>query len=207
MRQLPGIGLRVILYHGRNDELRRDSAWQLDFSQARRDQLTVYLNLNFMNLFPGSASSLTNLLVSGNNPVTRARAADGLIMGWFYPDLVPAVRTVLTNALRDPDNGVRMAAASTLGHARDHREMIVPALRQALSDPDPSVRGNAATSLGAFGADAKDAVPEMLKLLDDPKTYPKQRSAEMVLKIDPEAAAKAGVKGQGNPTQGIGPPR
>jgi hypothetical protein len=46
LRRVPGIGLRVILYHGRNDELRRDSPWQLDFSQARPDQLTVYLNLN-----------------------------------------------------------------------------------------------------------------------------------------------------------------
>ena len=46
LRRLPGIGLRVILYHGRDDELRRDSPWQLDFSQAKPDQLTVYLNLN-----------------------------------------------------------------------------------------------------------------------------------------------------------------
>lgn len=46
LRDLPEIGLRIILYHGRNDELRRDSPWQLDFSQARPDQLTVYINLN-----------------------------------------------------------------------------------------------------------------------------------------------------------------
>jgi hypothetical protein len=46
LRKLPGIGLRVVLYRGRDDELRRDSEWQLDFSQARPDQLTVYLNLN-----------------------------------------------------------------------------------------------------------------------------------------------------------------
>ena len=46
LRKLPGIGLRVIVYRGRNDEQRRDSAWQLDFSQARPGQLTVYLNLN-----------------------------------------------------------------------------------------------------------------------------------------------------------------
>ncbi len=46
LRALPGIGLHLVLYHGRNDELRRDSAWQLDFSQARPNQLTVYLNLN-----------------------------------------------------------------------------------------------------------------------------------------------------------------
>jgi hypothetical protein len=50
LRRLPGIGLRVVLYHGRNDELRRDSDWQLDFSQARPNQLTVYVNLNARNM-------------------------------------------------------------------------------------------------------------------------------------------------------------
>lgn len=50
LRELRGIALRVLLYRGRNDELRRDSPWQLDFSQARPDQLTVYLNLNALGL-------------------------------------------------------------------------------------------------------------------------------------------------------------
>jgi hypothetical protein len=50
LRNLPGIGLRVILYHGQDQEMRRDSPWQLDFSQARPEQLTVYLNLNAKGL-------------------------------------------------------------------------------------------------------------------------------------------------------------
>jgi hypothetical protein len=50
LRRLDGIGLRLILYRGRNDELRRDSTWQLDFSHARPDQLTVYLNLRATNI-------------------------------------------------------------------------------------------------------------------------------------------------------------
>jgi hypothetical protein len=50
LRGLHGISLRVILYRGRDDEQRRDSPWQLDYSQARPDQLTVYLNLNAPSL-------------------------------------------------------------------------------------------------------------------------------------------------------------
>jgi hypothetical protein len=46
LRKLPGIGLRLILYKGRNDDGRRDSTWQLDFSHARPEQLTIYLNLS-----------------------------------------------------------------------------------------------------------------------------------------------------------------
>jgi hypothetical protein len=50
LRRVRGVGLRVILYHGRDDELRRDSAWQVDFSHARPEQLTVYVNLDTKTL-------------------------------------------------------------------------------------------------------------------------------------------------------------
>jgi hypothetical protein len=50
LRSVQGVGLRVILYHGRDDDLRQDSPWQLDFSHARPDQITVYVNLNAKTL-------------------------------------------------------------------------------------------------------------------------------------------------------------
>jgi hypothetical protein len=46
LRGLKGIGMRLVLYLGRDDESRRDSAWQLDYSHARPNQVTIYLNLN-----------------------------------------------------------------------------------------------------------------------------------------------------------------
>ena len=49
LREIKGIGLRIILYKGRDDERRRHSDWQLDFSHARPKQLTIYLNLNAKN--------------------------------------------------------------------------------------------------------------------------------------------------------------
>jgi len=62
LRELPGSSLRFVRYQGRNDELRRDSPWQLDFSQARPEQLTIYWNekaasLDFKKIkLPESAS-------------------------------------------------------------------------------------------------------------------------------------------------------
>jgi hypothetical protein len=50
LRKLKGIGLRLILYKGKNDEQRRDSPWQLDYSHARPEQLAIYLNLNAPDL-------------------------------------------------------------------------------------------------------------------------------------------------------------
>src|SRR5438270_739926 len=37
LHKLPGISTRLKLYPGRNDEQRRDSSWQLDFSHAHPD--------------------------------------------------------------------------------------------------------------------------------------------------------------------------
>jgi hypothetical protein len=45
IRGIDGVGFRLILYKGRDDEQRRDSAWQLDFSKAHPDLLTVYVNI------------------------------------------------------------------------------------------------------------------------------------------------------------------
>lgn len=50
LRQIPAVGFRLVLYAGRNDELRRDSSWQLDFSHAHPDELTLYLSLNSKNV-------------------------------------------------------------------------------------------------------------------------------------------------------------
>ena len=46
IRELKGISMRLVLYRGRNDEGRLDSTWQLHYSHARSNQLTIYLNLN-----------------------------------------------------------------------------------------------------------------------------------------------------------------
>jgi HEAT repeat protein len=48
--------------------------------------------------------------------------------------------------------------------------------------------------LGLFGSNAKSAVPELIKLLGDPSSNVVDHAASTLKKIDPEAAAKVGVK-------------
>jgi HEAT repeat protein len=93
--------------------------------------------------------------------------------------------------LQDPDPGPRMSAAASFRDWKQRLDVVVPALTRALSDPHWGVRGNAAFSLGTFRSAAKPAVPELLKLLHDTNDYPRKRAMEMLLKLDPEAAAKA----------------
>ena len=64
LREIPGSSLQFVRYKGRNDELRRDSPWQLDFSQAHPEQLTIYLNekaasLDFKKIKMPEAASKT----------------------------------------------------------------------------------------------------------------------------------------------------
>ncbi|MBI3415975.1 MAG: HEAT repeat domain-containing protein [Verrucomicrobia bacterium] len=144
-------------------------------------------------MMPKSVPVLTNVLLKGN-VTARCRAADALTTAFSLAAVEEMGRTALLNALNDPDPGPRATAASAFQFWNTRLDLIVPVLARALSDPDPSVRGNAATSLGNFGNAARPAVPMLLKLLQDTNDYPRKRSAEMLLKIDPDAASKAGVK-------------
>jgi HEAT repeat protein len=148
-------------------------------------------------MMPDSVPVLTNILATGK-ATARCRAADNLITAFSHPEVEAMARTALINALRDSDPGVRMAAAAAFQFWNTRLDLVVPALTRALSDPDPSVRGNAATSLGNFGSAARVAVPELMRLLRDTNSYVSgtvsDRAAEMLFKIDPEAAAKASIK-------------
>ena len=148
-------------------------------------------------MMPVSVPVLTNILATGN-VMARSRAADNLVTAFSHPAAETMARAALMAALHDSDRGVRMSAASAFQFWNTHLDVVVPELTRALSDPDPSVRGNAATSLGNFGRAAKLAVPELLKLLRDRNSYVSgtvgDRAAEMLLRIDADAAARAGVK-------------
>ncbi len=141
-------------------------------------------------ILPKSAPVLTNVLAMGNVKA-RSSAAWVLMTASSHPEIEEMARTALINALRDPERGPRINAASALGSWKQRPNEVVPALSRALSDPDWSVRGNAAISLEILGSAAKPAVPELLKLLHDTNDYPRKRAASALLKIDPEAAAKA----------------
>jgi HEAT repeat protein len=107
---------------------------------------------------------------------------------------VPAKEAVsaLLTARRDPDPGVRLAAACALAHCQpDQATDVVPALIKALNDPDWAVRGAAAQSLGIIGGPAKKAGPALQLLLQDPIRLVRQEAATALREVDPETAKKA----------------
>jgi HEAT repeat protein len=90
---------------------------------------------------------------------------------------------------------VRSTAIFALGKIGTEPDRVVPVLMNALHDPRPDVRINAVRALVQFGPKAKLAVPALVEILSNAQDGMQRSHAEYVLKaIDPEAAAKAGVK-------------
>ncbi len=83
------------------------------------------------------------------NPSPRLRALAARALGETRDAAaVPA----LLEALRDPDDEVRLGAVQALGRIGRTAAPAVPVLREALRDPRPEIRAAAARSLDAIAA-------------------------------------------------------
>jgi HEAT repeat protein len=96
----------------------------------------------------------------------------------------------LIRALEDDNVEVRARAAEALGTLADPR--VVEPLIEALAGPSELVRERAAKALGAVG-DAR-AVEPLIKALQDRDRYVKAAAAGALKRLDPSAAARAGVR-------------
>ncbi len=117
----------------------------------------------------------------------RFQARVALVIDGIAPTtegLVPA----LVAAMRDPDVQVHILAAQALGRTG---ERVVPDLIAALEDTDAKTRHLCGTTLGLMGAAARAAVPTLIEHAKS-KTD-RWWAAEAVLRIDPKAAAAAGI--------------
>lgn len=98
----------------------------------------------------------------------------------------------LLDAATNSDFSIRFNALTALGEIHAQSELVVPVLVAALRNRDES-RVAAEASLGDFEEDAKAAVPSLLELAKDEQP-PRSFAAEALKRIDPDAAARAGVK-------------
>jgi len=83
-----------------------------------------------------------------------------------------------------------MGALSAVGPA----ERTIPLLSWALSDADPDIREAAVHGLAQFGTNAEQAVLRVVRLLGDSNEMVRNEATNALKAIDPEAAAKTGVK-------------
>jgi HEAT repeat protein len=178
-----------------------------------RPAVPALINLYEENISPSSQNYVSRSLIAIGPDATRA-AIPSFLRGTASPNVLvrknavmalsqvhdepSLVVSTLAKSLNDNNVTIRVSAAWGLGaFGREVRQAISlaePVLTQALCDPDGTVRGTAACSLQHFGAEAKQAVPALLELLKDKDMYARGAAAGALEQIDPEAAAKAGVK-------------
>jgi len=99
---------------------------------------------------------------AGQEVAPRAGPTPLVVEGWSGADL-----RLLQNALSDPDEGRRAAAARSLSTLGEGAASLVPDLTDALEDRSPAVRAAAAWALGRAGPVAGSAGPRLLRLLRD----------------------------------------
>jgi HEAT repeat protein len=125
------------------------------------------------------------------SPYARQCAARSL--GYIGPAATRAI-PVLLRGMADTNSLVRCDTMMALADVHAEPELVVPALTNALNDAQSMIRLSACMALGVVGGEAKQAVPALVKSLGDPDPTVRGRAAQALRQIDPEAAAKAGLK-------------
>jgi len=119
----------------------------------------------------------------------RSSAAGDL--GTFGPAAKAAV-PALIQALKGPEAEMHEAAISALGKIHSEPDMVIPLLMPYRTNDD--LNDEAATALGNYGSLAKEAFPKIVPLLHAQDDDARAAARVALKQIDPEAAAKAGVK-------------
>ena len=114
-------------------------------------------------------------------------------LGWIGPAASEAIPD-LVSAATNSDHTLRWVAVAALAHLHTETKLVLPVLVAALRDPDPVVRKHAVWTLEGLGAEAKLAVPTLTQSLVDSNSFMSTDVSNALKAIDPEAAAKAGVK-------------
>ena len=89
---------------------------------------------------------------------------------------------------------MRGAAAKALGDIHTQPETIIPLLIACLDDPQEDVPEAAVEALGEYGALSRPALPKLIPLLKKPDKDMQHALRVTLKQIDPEEAAKAGVR-------------
>jgi HEAT repeat protein len=133
--------------------------------------------------------ALIDLLRSTNNDVSRTARG---CLGNIGPAAQAAV-PVLVQFINDTNRIVRVGTMMALGRIHMDGALVVPILITNLTKSN-AVLPTTIVTLGQFGEQAKPAVPTLLQFLNDDNEYVRVEATNALKAIDPEAAARAGVK-------------
>jgi len=96
--------------------------------------------------------------------------------------------------LSDQTPHVRARAVWALANIKSEPAIVLPALTNCMNDTDAEVRANVVSVIIAHGEAARSTVPFLLKAINDQEPRLRGLARFALMKIDPEAAANAGIK-------------
>jgi HEAT repeat protein len=138
------------------------------------------------------------LIALNNDEVRRTRHLAIFALRCLGPIASEALPEMFV-CLNDPDFTIRSEAATAVGEIHQESEksvrILIDFIEKYRADRinwfpiDDAIR-----SLAKFGAQAKPAAPSLVELLDDPEQGIRGAATNALREIDPDAAAKAGVK-------------
>jgi hypothetical protein len=176
-----------------------------DFVRDRdpRLRLLALQSLSTMRLCPEVAIPALIAMLQDDRPpppedrIPYRRLAAMQYLGGYGPKAAPAVPAlldILNRKAREQDGDAQQEQLVALQALRaiepDNMDLFV----RLLEHPDPDIRMAAVGDLGGrFAPRAKPAVPAIVKLLREPYDRIHRAAASALLRIDPEAAHKAGV--------------
>jgi len=160
----------------------------VDFEFTSVGELQERLRAAFKALGPIARPAIPELERLLNNYDTSYYAAPAL--GGIGPDAV----LPLTRALTNEEGWVRIHAVNELRLLQSEAAAAVPALLMCAEDENWVVRRAALDAIAGVNRHPGIVMPVLLKSLLDDDADVRESATNAVLRIDPEAVAKAGVK-------------
>jgi HEAT repeats len=194
------IPILLEMLRAKDSPLKKKSIKLLDRQDLVRIEITTdtakayEAALAFNALGAGAVSAVPDLIkiyeqkISVTSQYSTAEALGGI--GPTATDAIPA----LLQGLKSTNAEVRCDTVWALGRIHGEPASVVPQLQKALHDPTGYVRVAAIVALGFFGTNAASAIPDLTAMLNDQNEYMRGAATNTLKQIDPEAAAKAGVK-------------
>jgi HEAT repeat protein len=119
---------------------------------------------------------------------------NALMIGEFGADAASAIPHLISALGRTNDAVIQAHAIVALGMIHSRPGACVPAIAPFLHSPDVALRQKAVFALPQFRGGAKPVWADLIASLQDPDPWTRRRAQDALRQIDPEAAAKAGVK-------------
>jgi len=186
LRDSPISKLRFWIYHNGYHEFKERPvpAWARSFEAA----------MAFRALGADAKDAVPRLIEMYRRQSFPYRENIAYALGGIGPPASNAIPWLLRNVTNSEPHYVADHSFGALGQIHSKPEILVPLMIQFLKDSEPNVRSRAIWNLRSFGADAKSAVPALIEALSDSEGTVRTNAARALKVIDPEAAAKAGIK-------------